>query len=86
MLPSRSLANRLYNYYQYTSSLNTRTTWSSFHLEKCHGYNRAEAISVALNATRGDQGYNDELEDISDDDTVFDLLEELEELEDVIKN
>ena len=67
------------------SSVFIRKEYLCNHLEKFHGYNRAEAISAALNATRGDQGYNDELEDISDDDTVFDLLEELEELENVTK-
>lgn len=59
------------------SSRFIRRSYLSRHLAWTHGYNKTDAREAAINATRGDNPtqYGDR-EEISDDDTILDLLAE----------
>ena len=55
----------------------------SKHLQNCHGYTRTDAVKAAVDSNIADQQMqDDEFEDISADDTVFDLIEEYKETQD----
>jgi len=55
-----------------------RREYLSKHLTKVHGIQKKIALQLALRASRGDsQSNRNYYDDISDDDTVFDLIEEL---------
>lgn len=56
-----------------------RRSYLSRHLVWTHDYSRCYAREAALTAPRGDKPkQHDGLEDISDDDSILDLLAELE--------
>ena len=52
------------------------------HLMKSHGYDRLTASTKAVNAQRGDrlEYYEAEMEDVSADDSILDVLDGTEEL------
>ena len=55
-----------------------RREYLSKHLTKVHGIQKKIALQLALRASKGDsQSNRNYYDDISDDDTVFDLIEEL---------
>ena len=59
------------------SSRFIRRSYLSRHLAWTHGYGRPEAREAAISAPRGDNPTrHDDREDISDDDTILDLLAE----------
>lgn len=49
------------------------------HLQNVHRYYKADAITAALYVSDGDK-YKDDNDDKSDDDTVFDLMEDLDQI------
>ncbi|CAC5415550.1 unnamed protein product [Mytilus coruscus] len=49
------------------------------HLQKIHGLDKVKSIRMAMESTRGDKNQQPSYyEDISEDDTIFDLIEELD--------
>lgn len=48
-------------------------------LQNIHQYNKVDAIPTALDVSNGDR-YKDDNEDISDDDRVFDLIEDMDQI------
>ena len=61
----------------------TRRSSLSHHLFTVHGYTSLGAREFALRALRGDVHDESYYEDISDDDTVFDLINEIEEIREI---
>ncbi|CAC5390306.1 unnamed protein product [Mytilus coruscus] len=49
------------------------------HLQKIHGLDKVKSIRMAMESTRGDKNQQPSYyEDISEDDTIFDLIDELD--------
>ena len=55
----------------------------SHHLSTIHGYTPLRAREFALRAIRGDVNVNSYYEDISDDDSVFDIINDIQEIRNI---
>ena len=58
-----------------------RREYMRIHLQKSHGYEKADAIRAVLNVSKDNKENEDEFEDVSDNDTVFDLMDELDKIQ-----
>ena len=56
-----------------------RRSYLSKHLMLKHGFNKLDAHSTACQAPRGDIQPEEYYDDVSDDDTILDLIEELDQ-------
>lgn len=55
-----------------------RRSYLCSHLHKIHGFNRVEAREKALMATKGNRNEDEALQDVSDNESIFELLQERE--------
>ena len=60
-----------------------RRTTLAYHLRTIHGYTQLRAGEFSLRALRGDVQVNSYYENISDDDSVFDVINDIQEMRNV---
>ena len=60
-----------------------RRTTLAYHLRTIHGYTQIRAGEFSLRALRGDVQVNSYYENISDDDSVFDVINDIQEMRNV---
>ena len=57
-----------------------RREYMYIHLQRSHGYEKADAIRTVLKVSTDKEENDDEFEDVFDDDNVFELMDELEKI------